>query len=157
MKQIFLEYKITDDDVNRAKERVEEILKQLQEDGADFAELAQRNSDHSETRYEGGDLGFLARGEIDEEVNLNLIPLWKQLPFALQEGEISPIVQTESAFHILKADQIVDVYGEREIKLRRIDIAVTPSDDTKDALRVLADDILQRAQQENPLNNSSTA
>ena len=150
LKQIFLEYKITDDDVNRAKERVEEVLKELQEDGADFAELAQRNSDHSETRYEGGDLGFLARGEIDEEGEPKLDPALEAAAFALQEGEISPIVRTESAFHILKADQIIDVYGEREIKLRRIDIAVTPSDDTKDALRVLADDILQRAQQGEP-------
>ena len=150
LKQIFLEYKITDDDVNRAKERAEEVLKQLQEDGADFADLAQRNSDHSDTRYDGGDLGFLARGEIDEEGEPKLDPALEAAAFALQEGEISPIIQTESAFHILKADQIVDVYGEREIKLRRIDIAVTPSDDTKDALRVLADDILQRAQQGEP-------
>ena len=150
LKQIFLEYKITDDDVNRAKEQAEEVLKELQEDGADFAELAQRNSDHSDTRYDGGDLGFLARGEIDEEGEPKLDPALEAAAFALQEGEISPIVQTESAFHILKADQVVDVYGEREIKLRRIDIAVTPSDDTKDALRVLADDILQRAQQGEP-------
>ena len=150
LKQIFLEYKITDEDVNRAKERAEEVLKELQEDGADFAELAQRNSDHSDTRYDGGDLGFLARGEIDEEGEPKLDPALEAAAFALQEGEISPIIQTESAFHILKADQIVDVYGEREIKLRRIDIAVTPSDDTKDVLRVLADDILQRAQQGEP-------
>ena len=150
LKQIFLEYKITDDDVNRAKEQAEEVLKELQEDGADFAQLAQRNSDHSDTRYDGGDLGFLARGEIDEEGEPKLDPALEAAAFALQEGEISPIVQTESAFHILKADQVVDVYGEREIKLRRIDIAVTASDDTRDALRVLADDILQRAQQGEP-------
>ena len=150
LKQIFLEYKITDEDVNRAKEQAEEVLKELQEDDADFAQLAQRNSDHSDTRYDGGDLGFLARGEIDEEGEPKLDPALEAAAFALQEGEVSPIIQTESAFHILKADQIVDVYGEREIKLRRIDIAVTPSDDTKDALRVLADDILQRAQQGEP-------
>ena len=145
LKQLFLEYKITDADVTRAKEQAEELLKQLQEEGSDFAELAQRNSDHSETRYDGGDLGFLARGETDEEGKPKLDPALEEAAFALQEGEISPIVQTETAFHILKAEQVVDVYGEREIKIRRIDIAVTPSDETKDALRVLADDLLQRA------------
>ncbi len=150
LEQIFLEYKITDEDVTRAKERAEEVLKQLQEEGADFAELAQRNSDHSDTRYDGGDLGFLARGEIDEDGNPKLDPVIEEAAFALKEGEITPIVQTESAFHILKADRIIDVYGEREIKLRRIDIAITPSDDSKDALRVLADDMLQRAQQGEP-------
>ena len=98
----------------------------------------------------GGDLGFLARGETDEEGELLLDPALEEAAFALQEGEISAIVQTESAFHILKADQIVDVYGEREVKLRRIDLAITASDDTKDALRVLADDMLQRAHEGEP-------
>ena len=54
LKQIFLEYKITDADVTRARELAEDLLKQLQEEGADFDDLAQRNSDHSDTRYEGG-------------------------------------------------------------------------------------------------------
>ena len=150
MKQLFLEYKITDADVTRAKEKAEDLLKQLQEENADFADLAQRNSDHSDTRYDGGDLGFLARGEVDEEGEPKLDPALEAAAFALQEGEISSIVQTESAFHILKAEQIVDVYGEREIKLRRIDIAVTASDDTKDALRLLADDMLKRAHEGEP-------
>ena len=150
LKQLFLEYKITDADVTRAKEKAEDILKQLQEEGADFAELAQRNSDHSDTRYDGGDLGFLARGEVDEEGEPKLDPALQEAAFALQEGEISAIVQTDSAFHILKAEHVVDVYGEREIQLRRIDIAVTASDDTKDALRLLADDMLKRAHEGEP-------
>ena len=150
LKQLFLEYKITDADVTRAKEKAEDLLKQLQEEGADFAELAQNNSDHSDTRYDGGDLGFLARGEVDEEGEPKLDPALEAAAFALQDGEISAIVQTESAFHILKADQVVDVYGEREIKLRRIDIAVTASDDTKDALRLLADDMFKRAHEGEP-------
>ena len=144
LKQLFLEYEITDEDLTRAKESADELLTELHE-GADFAELAQRSSDHSDTRYEGGDLGFLARGETDAEGELKLDPVLEAAAFELQEGEISPIIQTESAFHILKAEQVVDVYGEREIRLRRIDVAVTASDETKDALRVLADDMLQRA------------
>ena len=150
LKQLFLEYKITDADVTRAKEKAEDLLKQLQEEEADFAELAQRNSDHSDTRYDGGDLGFLARGEVDEEGEPKLDPALEEAAFALQEGEMSTVVQTETAFHILKAEHVVDVYGEREIQLRRIDIAVTASDDTKDALRLLADDMLKRAHEGEP-------
>ena len=150
LKQLFLEYKITDADITRAKEKAEDLLKQLQEEDADFAELAQRNSDHSDTRYDGGDLGFLARGEVDEEGEPKLDPALEEAAFALQEGEMSAVVQTEAAFHILKAEHVVDVYGEREIQLRRIDIAVTASDDTKDALRLLADDMLKRAHEGEP-------
>lgn len=147
LKQIFIEYKITDEDINRAKESADELLKELEEEDADFAEIAQRSSDHSETRYDGGDLGFLARGETDADGNPILDPALEEAAFTLQEGQISQIIQTESAFHILKAEQIIDVYGEREIRLRRIDVTITASDETKDALRVLADDMLKRAQE----------
>jgi len=150
LRQIFIEYKITDDDVSRAKEKAEEVLKQLQEEGADFAQIAQSNSDHFDTRYDGGDLGFLALGEVDEEGNPKLDPVLEEAAFALQEGEISSVVQTESAFHIFKAERVIDVYGEREIKLSRIDIAITASEDTEFVLRELADDMLERAHEGEP-------
>jgi len=150
LRQIFIEYKITDDDVNRAREKAETVLAELQEDGANFAQIAQSNSDHFDTRYDGGDLGFLVPGEVDDEGNPKLDPILEEAAFALQEGEISPIVQTESAFHILKADRVVDVYGEREIKLRRIDIAISASEDTEYVLRELADDMLKRAHEGEP-------
>ena len=150
LRQIFIEYKITEDDVKRAKDKAEEVLGQLQEKGADFADIAQSNSDHYDTRYDGGDLGFLVPGEADEDGKPKLDPTLEEAAFALQDGEISPIVQTESAFHILKADRVVDVYGEREIKLRRIDIAITASEDTEYVLRELADDMLKRAHEGEP-------
>ena len=150
LRQIFIEYKITDDDVNRAKTKAEEVLSQLQEEGADFAQIAQSNSDHFDTRYDGGDLGFLVPGEVDEEDKPKLDPVLEEVAFALQEGEISPVVQTESAFHILKAERVIDVYGEREIKLRRIDIAITASEETEYVLRELADDMLERAHEGEP-------
>ena len=150
LRQIFIEYKITEDDVKRAKDKAEDVLGQLQEDGADFAQIAQSNSDHFDTRYDGGDMGFLVPGEVDEEGKPKLDPVLEEALFALQEGEISPIVQTESAFHILKAERVLDVYGEREIKLRRIDIAITASEDTEFVLRELADDMLKRAHEGEP-------
>ena len=150
LRQIFIEYKITDDDVNRARDSAEEVLRQLEEEGADFAQIAQSDSDHFDTRYDGGDLGFLVPGEVDEEGKPKLDPVLEEAVFALQEGEISPILQTESAFHILKAERVVDVYGEREIKLRRIDIAISASEDTEYVLRELANDMLERAHEGEP-------
>ena len=197
LKQLFLPYEITEDDVNRAKETAEELLKQLKEEGADFAELAQRNSDH-DTRYEGGDLGFIVRGErieektpatsktqnapeaqaapetdgeettpegtpaettpedtpIDAETEAaeappagkpKLDPILEEAAFQLEEGEISNVLKTESAFHILKVERVLDVYGEREIQLRRIDIAIAASDETQQKLRETTDIIHARA------------
>ncbi|MXY28089.1 hypothetical protein F4Y59_08020, partial [Candidatus Poribacteria bacterium] len=145
LRQLFLEYKITDEDIARAKESAEEVRTQALEEGTDFAQLAQSNSDHSDTRYEGGDIGFLVPGETDEDGNPKLDPALEAAAFALQEGEVSSIIQTESAFHILKADRVIDVYGEREVRLRRIDINITASDDTEAMLRELANDLLQQA------------
>ena len=150
LRQIFIEYKITEEDVKRAKDKAEEVLAELQEEDADFAQIAQSNSDHFDTRYEGGDMGFLVPGEIDEEGKPKLDPVLEEALFALQAGDMSPIVQTESAFHILKAERVVDVYGEREIKLRRIDIAITASEDTEFVLRELAEDMLKRAHEGEP-------
>ena len=203
LKQLFLPYEITEDDVNRAKETAAELLKQLKEENADFAELAQRNSDH-ETRYEGGDLGFIVRGErieektpatsktqsaleapaapeTDEEETTpegtppettpegapvdaapaaygeteetepipagkpKLDPILEEAAFQLEEGEISPVLKTESAFHILKVERVLDIYGEREIQLRRIDIAIAASDETQQKLRETTDIIHARA------------
>ena len=145
LRQLFLEYKITDEDIARAKESAEEVRTQALEEGTDFAQLAQSNSDHSDTRYEGGDIGFLVPGETDEDGNPKLDPALEAAAFVLQEGEVSQIIQTESAFHILKADRVIDVYGEREVRLRRIDINITASDDTEAMLRELADELLQLA------------
>ena len=147
LRQIFLEYKITDEDVKRAKDRAEELRTQLQEEDADFAQIAQSNSDHYDTRYDGGDMGFLVPGEVDEEGNPKLDPVLEEAVFALEEGEISSVIQTESAFHIFKAEQVLDVYGEREIKLSRIDVAIAASDDTEYVIRELANDMLKRAQE----------
>ena len=145
LKQLFLKYQINDEDVNRAKEEADALRKQLTEENADFVNLAQRESDHSDTRYEGGDMGFLTRAEQDKEGNPKLDPILEEAAFALKEGEMSSVLKTESAFHILKAERILDVYGEREIKLRRIDIAISPSTETQQALRDIAGKIHERA------------
>ena len=145
LKQLFLEYKINDEDTNRAKEKAESILKQLNDENADFSQLAQNESNHSETRYDGGDMGYLARGETDKEGKPILDPIMEEAAFALKEGEISSVLKTESAFHVLKAERVLDIYGEREIKLRRIDIAITASTQTQDEVRETAEKIHERA------------
>lgn len=145
LKQLFLEYKITDEDAERAKEKAENIFKQLNEENADFSQLAQRESDHSETRYEGGDMGFLIQGEKDKEGEPILDPILEEVAFALEEGELSSVLRTESAFHVLKAARVLDIYGEREIKLFRIDIAITASTETQDTVGETAEKIHQRA------------
>ena len=102
LRQIFLEYKITEDDVQRAKDSAEEILKQLQEEGADFAGIAQSSSDHFDTRYDGGDLGFLVPGEVDEDGNPKLDPVLEEAAFALQEAKLVLLSKPNPPFTSLR-------------------------------------------------------
>ena len=145
LKQLFLEYQLTKEDINRAKEEAEKILKQLNEETAKFSEIAQRESDHTDTRYDGGDMGFLTQGETDQDGEPILDPVLDEAAFTLKEGEISSVLRTDTAFHILKAERILDVYGEKEIKLSRIDIAVTASNETQQKVRETATHIHERA------------
>ena len=143
--QLFLEYKISEEDITAAREKVEQIHAQLQEAEADFAEIAKEQSTDQETRYQGGDMGFLVRGERDEEDKLRLDPILEEAVFQLEPGEITPILRTEAGFHILKVDRVLDVYGERELQIRRIDVAIEPSQETRDAIQNTAKEIQERA------------
>ncbi|MCG9128322.1 peptidylprolyl isomerase [Candidatus Poribacteria bacterium] len=145
LKQIFLEYTITEEDASRAKEEAEKIIEQLNNEDGDFQTIAQRESDHNDTRYDGGDMGFLARGETDKEGEPLLDPILEEAAFSLKEGEVSKLLRTDSAFHILKVARILDVYGEREIKLYRIDIAIEASDETQQKIREIGKTIHERA------------
>ena len=145
LRQIFMEYRIDDADIARARQEVDEVYQQLQAEDANFNEIAQNQSDHQSTRYQGGDMGFIVRGERDKEGKLRLHPILEEAAFQLQAGEIGEILRSEFAFHILKVDRVLDVYGQREIQLRRIDIAIEPSQETRDKIRATAQALQERA------------
>lgn len=151
LREVFLKYQIKDIDIERARESIETIYNQLLEEDADFGGIAQRQSDHQESRYRRGDMGFLVPGERDKEGKVRLDPTLEQVAFRLQPGEMSPILRTDFAFHILKIDRVLDVYGEREVQVRRIDITIKPSDETQNAIRAHGKEIQERAAAGEPL------
>jgi len=66
------------------------------EAGADFAELAQEKS-IGPSAPNGGDLGFFARGRMVKE--------FEDAAFLLDVGGISPPVQTQFGWHVIKLDE----------------------------------------------------
>ncbi|MFP4430573.1 MAG: peptidylprolyl isomerase [Spirochaetaceae bacterium] len=80
------------DAVDEARSQAEDLLQEL-EDGADFAELAQEHSE-GPSAPQGGDLGLFGRGQ--------MVAPFEEAAFALDEGEISDIVQTQFGFHIIQ-------------------------------------------------------
>lgn len=83
----------SEEEVQAARQKIEEIQKQLTE-GADFAELAKQYSEDASNNAQGGDLGWFGQGRMVDEFD--------QAAFALQEGQISGPVRTQFGFHLIQ-------------------------------------------------------
>jgi peptidyl-prolyl cis-trans isomerase C len=79
-------------DKDAAKKKADDLLVRAQA-GEDFAELAKANSDDG-SKDQGGDLGFFGRGR--------MVPQFEEAAFALKDGEISAVVETQFGYHIIK-------------------------------------------------------
>lgn len=84
-------------DLAEAKQLADELAKQLQ-DGADFSALAQSHSDDPVSAAKGGQMGWLTRDALPEDMS--------KPAFALQAGEVSAPIQTADGYHLLKVTKI---------------------------------------------------
>jgi peptidyl-prolyl cis-trans isomerase D len=75
------------------KARAEDLLKQVRA-GADFADLAKKNSEDDGSAKNGGDLDYFRRGR--------MVPEFEQVAFALEPGQISDPIKTSFGYHIIK-------------------------------------------------------
>ena len=77
-----------------ARTRADAVRQQAAAPGADFAALARQFSEDPGSREAGGSLGTFARGVHPAALD--------DAFFALKPGEVSPVVQTEYGFHVLR-------------------------------------------------------
>jgi peptidyl-prolyl cis-trans isomerase SurA len=112
--------------------KAESLLVQLRK-GADFAEMAKRESMDPGTKNVGGDLGWNRRGS-------GLVPEFEAMMFSLRPGELSPIIKTSFGYHIIRVDRVQPA----EVKARHILIApVIDSNDVHLAL-LRADSVAEK-------------
>ncbi|HLT82112.1 MAG TPA: peptidylprolyl isomerase [Cyclobacteriaceae bacterium] len=91
--------------------------------GADFTELAKQHSDDPSVTYNGGDMGWVGRGQ--------MVPEYEAMAFRLEKNEISQPFETQYGFHIM---QLLDRRGN-EYHSRHILISPEPSEeDVQDAI-----------------------
>jgi peptidyl-prolyl cis-trans isomerase C len=81
---------------NQARAAGQEILKQLRE-GADFAKLAQANSNDGNSAQNGGDLGFFEKGVMP--------PDFEAVAFNLKPGTTSDVVELSTGLHIIRVHE----------------------------------------------------
>lgn len=93
---IYMERKVSDAEKKEAKRIAELILDSLKS-GADFSDLAKRNSQDSISAIAGGDLGYAKKGTFVRE--------FEEAVFSLKPGEISDVIETEFGYHIIKLNE----------------------------------------------------
>jgi peptidyl-prolyl cis-trans isomerase C len=91
-----------------ARARAEAALAEVK-GGRDFAAVAKEKSEDPGSAANGGDVNFFARGR--------MVPEFEQAAFSLQVGEVSPIVQTQYGYHIIK---VTDKRAPREVPLAEV-------------------------------------
>jgi peptidyl-prolyl cis-trans isomerase C len=80
-------------DKAKAKAKAEELLKRVQ-NGEDFAKLAAESSDDPGSKTRGGDLSWIARGQV---------PPFDKAAFALTKpNELGPVVESEYGYHVIQ-------------------------------------------------------
>lgn len=84
----------SDADKATARKKAEEVLAQVRKAPADFAKLARQYSDDPGSKDRGGDLDFFGRGA--------MVKPFDEAVFAMKQGEVSGIVQTDFGFHIIQ-------------------------------------------------------
>lgn len=104
----------TPDAVSKKREEARSLLAQLR-GGADFAQLAITRS-NGQQALQGGDLGWIA-GDVLPTVFADIVP-------RLKPGELSPVLESESGFHIVRLEDArgaaTDDATAQEVHLRHI-------------------------------------
>jgi len=88
----------------------EEALKKIKyvetklDEGEKFEDLAGKYSDDTASGVNGGDLGYISRGQLVEEID--------EVAFLMNIGEVSEIIETPYGFHIIKITDKQEEYTE---------------------------------------------
>ncbi len=112
-----------------ARAKADSVLAEIRA-GGDFEKVARRESQDSVSALQGGDLGWNRRGD--------MVPAFDAMMFYLNPGEVSPLVETQYGFHIIRVDRVQP--AERKVR----HILIKPEFDSADVerARLRADSVL---------------
>jgi peptidyl-prolyl cis-trans isomerase D len=85
-------------DKQKAKERADALLAQVRSAPARFADIARESSEDPGSAPQGGDLDFFGRGA--------MVKPFEDAVFGMQPGEISPLIQSDFGYHIIRLEGV---------------------------------------------------
>lgn len=130
--EIVFKTKPNEDEKNKAKVLLDTLRQQIISGQQPFEALAKKYSQDPGSGREGGDLGWAKRGKF--------VPEFEAQAFKLDEGQISPVFESEFGFHIL---QLIERRGNTIhcrhilIKPEITDLDLEKSKKTLDSVRLL--------------------
>lgn len=125
--------------VDAARAKAQDLLKQIKS-GADFAELAKKNSQDPGSKDKGGELGWIVKGQTVAE--------FEKTAFAQNKGQISDPVQTSFGFHIIQTEDKEDAHVKPLSEMRPQIEAAVKQDKLGALLQKTGDDAIDAAQKQ---------
>lgn len=119
----------TAEDTAATFERAEAIMEELR-GGADFAEVAQRESADPGSAEAGGDLGVFPKGR--------MVPAFDSVVFAARLNRVAGPVETEFGLHVLEA---TERWGQDSAQARHVLVPFERTDESEIALLAAADSL----------------
>jgi peptidyl-prolyl cis-trans isomerase C len=119
----------------QARKKIEAVQKKVGE-GKDFGSLAKAESEGPSAKREG-DLGFFSRGQ--------MVKPFEDAAFALKVGQVSPIVETQFGYHLIK---VTDKKPPRTIDYAEVQLRLEQhlkKEKEQTAIRAYIDDLKKSA------------
>lgn len=98
-----------------ARKKAEKALVKVNA-GEDFAKVAEEYSEDYTSAANGGDLGFISRGQ--------MVASFEEAAFSLEPGQVSNLVRTNFGYHIIKLEEKKAENNVEQVHVRHILISV---------------------------------
>ena len=92
----------------QAREKANRLQARIASGEADFARVAAEHSDDPGSGRNGGELGWVSKGE--------MVPEFEEMMLNTPQGELSPVFETQFGWHFLRVDGVRDADMSEEFR-----------------------------------------